>query len=348
MKNTSETFKVNADLGSSVAGDQVAQQSVSLYSLYKSRSYSCTVESMGNVMIQPTMYFILRHVPMFYGPYWIFEVSHEVSTRGFNTSFKGSRIPKYSLPQVNNLLTNVNKKILETYKKQAADKNPKTKERIASETVLKENPKLNFYAAPQDQCTTKLNSVFTSTPFVDIVETPFTVQELSEVIKQVVTDKTMRTVLMGIAGTTYISKSAGVGVWDNVNYNPYEISTTNTFGALNSQITSQSCVELGGKPVPIAKFNTFVESTTFISKILNPLLPMLNELVNKSTETNINKKHGKAAFQFAFSTWMTPAAYGPPALTAQQIIDFVDNTFKDNTNLYETYIATYTNFYEIF
>ena len=38
MKNTSETFKVNAALGSSVAGDQVAQQSVSLYSLYKSRS----------------------------------------------------------------------------------------------------------------------------------------------------------------------------------------------------------------------------------------------------------------------------------------------------------------------
>jgi hypothetical protein len=286
---------------------------------------------------------------MFYGPYWIFEVSHEVSTRGFNTSFKGSRIPKYSLPQVNNLLTNVNKKILETYKKQAADKNPKKDEnRIATETSLKENPKLNFYAAPQDQCTTKLNSVFTSTPFVDIVETPFTVQELSEVIKQVVTDKTMRTVLMGIAGTTYISKSVGVGVWDNVNYNPYEISTTNNFGALNSLITSQSCVKLGGDPVPIAKFNTFVESTTFISKILNPLLPMLNELVNKSTETNINKKHGKAAFQFAYSTWMTPTAYGPPALTAQQIIDFVDNEFKNNTNLYETYIATYTNFYEIF
>ena len=349
MKNTSETFKINADLGSSVAGDQVAQQSVSLYSLYKSRSYSCTVESMGNVMIQPTMYFILRHVPMFYGPYWIFEVSHEVSTRGFNTSFKGSRIPKYSLPQVNNLLTNVNKKILETYKKQAADKNPKKDEnRIATETSLKENPKLNFYAAPQDQCTTKLNSVFTSTPFVDIVETPFTVQELSEVIKQVVTDKTMRTVLMGIAGTTYISKSAGVGVWDNVNYNPYEISTANNFGALNSLITSQSCVKLGGDPVPIAKFNTFVESTTFISKILNPLLPMLNELVNKSTETNINKKHGKAAFQFAFATWITPLAYGPPPLTAQQIIDFIDNEFKNKTNLYELVIKTYTDFYEIF
>ena len=93
----------------------MAQQSVSMYSLYKSRSYSCTVESMGNVMIQPTMYFILRHVPMFYGPYWIFEVSHDISSRGFSTSFKGSRIPKYSLPKVENLITNVNKKILDKF-----------------------------------------------------------------------------------------------------------------------------------------------------------------------------------------------------------------------------------------
>ena len=153
---------------------------------------------------------------------------------------------------------------------------------------------------------------------------------------------------MGIAGTRYISKSAGVGVWDNVNYNPYEITTESTFGARNSQIKSQSCVKLGGVPVPIAKFNTFVESTTFVAATLNPLLPMLNELVNKSTETNINRKHGKAAFQFVFTTWDTPTAYGPPALTAQQIIDFVDNAFKDDKNLYETYITTYTNFYEIF
>jgi hypothetical protein len=285
---------------------------------------------------------------MFYGPYWIFDVTHRVDSRGFSTNFKGSRIPKYSLPQVNNLLTNVNKKILDTYKKQAADKNPKPKDRVEAENTLKQNPELNFYAAPQDQCTIKRNEVFASTPFIDIVETPFTVQELSQVIKQVVTDKTMRAVLMGIAATRYVSKSAGVGVWDNVNYNPYEITTQNNFGALNSAIKAQSCVQLKSIPVPIANFNNFVESTAFISVRLNPLLPMLNELVNKSTETNLNRRHGKAAFQFAFTTWDTAAAYGPPALTAQQIIDFVDNAFKDDKNLYDRYVSIYTNFYEIF
>jgi hypothetical protein len=158
----------------------------------------------------------------------------------------------------------------------------------------------------------------------------------------------MRAVLMGIAATRYVSKSAGVGVWDNVNYNPYEITTQNNFGALNSAIKAQSCVQLKSIPVPIANFNNFVESTAFISVRLNPLLPMLNELVNKSTETNLNRRHGKAAFQFAFTTWDTAAAYGPPALTAQQIIDFVDNAFKDDKNLYDRYVSIYTNFYEIF
>jgi hypothetical protein len=116
MKNTSESFQVFADMGSSVAGDKVGQQSQSLYSVYKSRSYSCGVTSMGNAMIQPTMYFILRHVPMFYGPYWITEVNHNISESGFDTDFKGTRIPKYSLPNVNNLLVNVNKKILSSFK----------------------------------------------------------------------------------------------------------------------------------------------------------------------------------------------------------------------------------------
>ena len=120
MKNTSESFQVFADMGSSVAGDKVGQQSQSLYSVYKSRSYSCGVTSMGNAMIQPTMYFILRHVPMFYGPYWITEVNHNISESGFDTDFKGTRIPKYALPKVDNLLASVNKDVLSEIKAIAA------------------------------------------------------------------------------------------------------------------------------------------------------------------------------------------------------------------------------------
>ncbi len=348
MKNTSESFKINADLGSSVAGDQVAQQSVSMYSLYKSRSYACTVESMGNVMIQPTMYFILRHVPMFYGPYWIFEVSHDISSRGFSTSFKGSRIPKYSLPKVENLITNVNKKILDKFKETAKKTKPIDNDRIKKETELKENPQLNFYAAPQDQCIIKRNVVFETIPFEDIVESPFTFIDLANVIKSATNDKNLRTILMGIAQVTYISKSAGANAWDCVNYNPYEISTINNFGSLNSLIKKQSCVKLNDKPVPIAKFDNFRQSTDFVISFINNIMPFVSQLITLNPDTNINKQHGKALFQFVFSAWLTGAAYGPPPLNAQQIKDYVTNYFANKQNLYEQYITIFSLTYEYF
>jgi hypothetical protein len=53
---------------------------------------------MGNVMIQPTMFFYLKNVPMFKGSYWITEVSHNIRNNNIVTNFKGSRIPRASLP----------------------------------------------------------------------------------------------------------------------------------------------------------------------------------------------------------------------------------------------------------
>jgi len=53
---------------------------------------------MGNVMIQPTMYFYLKNIPMFKGTYWITEVSHSIKGNVINTSFVGTRIPYTSLP----------------------------------------------------------------------------------------------------------------------------------------------------------------------------------------------------------------------------------------------------------
>ena len=54
-----------------VGGRKTFTQTVGLYNFYKMRSYECQIESLGNAMIQPTMYFNLRHVPMFNGPYMI-------------------------------------------------------------------------------------------------------------------------------------------------------------------------------------------------------------------------------------------------------------------------------------
>ena len=49
-------------------------------------------------MIQPTMYFQLKNVPLFAGAYWIVEVSHAIANNSMTTTFKGVRMPKDSLP----------------------------------------------------------------------------------------------------------------------------------------------------------------------------------------------------------------------------------------------------------
>jgi hypothetical protein len=95
---TAETYKMLFDTRNQGSGRGTSSQSSGLYDLYKTRSYKCTVNMLGNAMIQPTMYFNLRHVPMFSGPYMITSVNHTISPGKFDTSFEGVRQPIASLP----------------------------------------------------------------------------------------------------------------------------------------------------------------------------------------------------------------------------------------------------------
>jgi hypothetical protein len=109
---TTESNKVIADMANAAAGRRTNTQSVSLYNLYKNRSYECRVESMGNAMIQPTMYFNLRYVPMFRGPYMIQSVEHSIDAGQFRTFFTGIRMPLYSLPLIEQQLMTLNTSLL--------------------------------------------------------------------------------------------------------------------------------------------------------------------------------------------------------------------------------------------
>ena len=91
-KETFESLQQTDNMINQANGKKGATQSTSLWSFYKKRSYECQVRSMGNAMIQPTMYFNLRYVPMFSGSYMILEVSHKISPGSFTTSFKPSAI----------------------------------------------------------------------------------------------------------------------------------------------------------------------------------------------------------------------------------------------------------------
>jgi hypothetical protein len=339
-------------MGSSVAGDKVGQQSQSLYSVYKSRSYSCGVTSMGNAMIQPTMYFILRHVPMFYGPYWITEVNHNISESGFDTDFKGTRIPKYALPKVDNLLASVNRDVLSEIKAIAAkDKVPKTPEVLELEKQLSNNPSITTLASPQNKCT-DISAQFTSIPFVDLVQTTFTVDEVVPIIKTVTNDVIMQGLLLGLL-QVMPNTTLNNEVFNCINNNPYEVSTANVFkGNLPSLITAQSCVLMSNdKSKTLVKFDTLQKSIEFVNSFMTELIKLVPQLVAINPDTDLNRSYGKALFQLAFTTWLTPLAFGPPQLTEVEIMDKTKAMFTDKDGnilpAYQSSVEIFTKAYEL-
>jgi len=70
----------------------------SLFNVYSKRSYTCSFDMLGNVMMQPMMYFHLENIPMFKGTYLITKVSHSVTPNNIETHVKGVRVSKYDPP----------------------------------------------------------------------------------------------------------------------------------------------------------------------------------------------------------------------------------------------------------
>ena len=100
IKNTSESFYVLENLARSESGAASYNVDIGLYEYYRQAAYSCEVTCIGNVMIQPTMFFYLKNIPMFKGTYWITEISHSIRNNNITTTFKGSRMPYTALPDL--------------------------------------------------------------------------------------------------------------------------------------------------------------------------------------------------------------------------------------------------------
>lgn len=98
IKNTTEAFIAQENLARTESGANAYQVDIGLFDVYRQSSYTCVVTCMGNVMIQPTMYFYLKNIPMFKGSYWIKEVTHNIKGNSITTTFTGVRIPYASLP----------------------------------------------------------------------------------------------------------------------------------------------------------------------------------------------------------------------------------------------------------
>jgi hypothetical protein len=134
---TMESLAVETQMSNLYNGTGGATQNISLYNLYKNRSYSCTLFMMGNAMIQPTMYFNLRHVPMFSGPYMIQKVNHTISPGNFETIIEGVRQPTAELPKIENYIQVLKQTLLNSVKQKLEQE--KTANPTSTDNVLGQN-----------------------------------------------------------------------------------------------------------------------------------------------------------------------------------------------------------------
>ena len=113
FRETNESITVWDQLTSQKENRTVQTIGNNIYPILSRRSYTCKVESLGNMMIQPTMYFYLRYIPLFSGLYLITKVSHSIQPNNVVTNFEGVRMSSLNFPFVSEFISTITKEILE-------------------------------------------------------------------------------------------------------------------------------------------------------------------------------------------------------------------------------------------
>jgi len=104
-KETAEYFSVLSDTIDKRGSTQPSNVGTNLIRLFKTRSYTCDIEALGCMNIQPLMYFDLQNVPFFNGAYLITSVDHSITPNHMTTRFKGLRQSKYQTKPSTEILT---------------------------------------------------------------------------------------------------------------------------------------------------------------------------------------------------------------------------------------------------
>ena len=330
FKNTSEVFQQLVNIGNQASGDKVAQQSTSLFNVYRTRSYTCEVTALGNVMIQPTMYFNLRHVPMFTGPYLITDVSHTINQNGFLTNFTGVRVPIYSFPRVDELVASVNKDLIQRYRQQFKSKQSTstTAENATNTTSSGTTGSNNTTSLGTTNACLELTK-YEDLDFVDRVVTQVTRSELKNYLQlagMTGTNSKLGAYIYGIAGLT--SSINNPGVVQGVNNNLFGITTQISWpGSLASFFAGQICTQTKqGTTTALATFDSFTDSVDFMISYLRPNVNLIEKLILVNPNVNVVISIANSLTQLYLTTWLDVSGRGK---TAAQIKEIVDQSITD-------------------
>jgi hypothetical protein len=336
-KQTAVTFKVNERLAGGSSGDKVAQETQSMYSYYKSLSYNIDVSGMGNVMIQPLMYFNLRHIPLFYGPYQILEVNHTINETTFETKFSGVRIPKYALPDVDSISTFIKKNYLEKYKSQILKENNENRYQADVETILDPSRQSNEpKTSPEDECNKLLNNAYKTLPYVNNKVTTTSIGELILKIKNKQPEKYVDglILLLAMSRPTNLFDNKPInaleattltndGIISCINNNIFLLSANNIY-ATNTALSKLTCVSFPEGAVPLFSFDDIDGGLETINGILGATAPLIEGIKNIAKTANPSLSDRDA---YSLSTSILLFSYDSKYLftgtrTAQDIFDF--------------------------
>jgi hypothetical protein len=145
-------------------------------------------------MIQPAMYFNLRNVPMFYGPYLITDVEHTISPGVFQTQFTGIRQGIFDLPQIDKYLQSINQNLLTRIESEIRNKIQQTKSIATTnnQKAVNNSPSNNNTSSTLGACDSLVSPIYLQNGFVNTASTitKITKQNMIEVINSLLTAKT--------------------------------------------------------------------------------------------------------------------------------------------------------------
>jgi hypothetical protein len=266
-KATSESINVQLNLANQTRGINSATQNVSLYNLYKQRSYQSQVTCFGNALIQPTMYFNLRHVPMFNGPYMITDVSHVITPGQFQTTFTGTRQGIFDLPSIDSYLQSINVNLLTELQniiKNRKEETPSTKTDNISKGTNATTQGTNATASEPTSCNSLVRSTYLNDGYVNkttATSTQKNMKDFADAITGNIDFVNLRAIIYAICYTeTFIdNKFSG---WDN---NYASINLKRDFGETsNFFLKTYSCVNNGDTSLPFANFDNINDFIAFM------------------------------------------------------------------------------------
>jgi len=289
-KATAESVRILDLMANSASGKQTATQNVSLFNLYKTRSYTCTVESMGNAMIQPTMYFNLRHVPMFNGPYMILSVEHSIQPGSFRTTFSGVRQSKYSLPLIEDFIQNIYKvyltKFIEDVRRDIAKEESKSRNKYAIDanniTNSKEKSETLSDCTPKNSENAR-NYVLTDDSNYRSQKT-FTENNIKDILSGITETRTRLLVYSAIYNNSYSSGNYYAFGNNLLGFNlDYQI-----IGSLGNLLVKQYvCAQAGDNKIPLAIFKNTDDMINFGKNWFEPYAQNLKGKIEAMAESTL-------------------------------------------------------------